>query len=824
MKKLVFVFFAFLLIACNKTSKKTSSLISFIPQETQVIIKINDLEAAKNVLRNNGFLKNNQKISFFNYFKNLPVLDPSASSESLLCFSPEGKGAYGYTFISKFNPKLITPDSLLKNTIERISYENKTIHKVTNKDQSFFATQIDSILIATSSKLLIENAIRTQKSSINLRNDLKKVYKTSSGENPIVILIDGQKIKNISNSLLPNTNLEALKNFSGWMSLDTTIDQKAMYLNGIAVEKDSLPSTIRIFENTIAQENKVSQITPIEAKGFVSFTYDDFSILKENLAIAQDREPKDMPDDLDELLTNISEISLIFLENESTLALTGIDTEITSEKLVPQKVASYRDVAIHKYETPDEFNTILNPLIKNFEANFYFSYEDFVVFGKDQNTLKTLISNIQNKNVVSNQKWYTKTMEKLADQSSILMMGATKNIGNYISKGSEATYLKEWEDIKDQDYKAGVLQIIKENDLNFAHIHGVFQKNQVEGNASTVTQIAATSLENKLLNKPILVKNHRTKGQDIAVQDIDNNLYLISEKGKIYWKKLIDGTILGDIQQIDIYKNGRYQLVFNTATSLYVIDRDGNDVTPYPKKFENPITQPLALFDYDKNKRYRLVVTQGNKTTMFDAKGEIVTGFKFKGTEKNLNLPPKHIRMGSKDYIVMTQEDGTLTVLDRLGRIRVNVKEKIDFSSNEWYRYKDNFASTNTKGQLVRVDTKGNVTRQDLNLIDNHNMVATNKTLVTLSENKLSIKGKELELEYGLYTDSKIFYINDKIYVTATDIQSNKVYLYDSNGILFPNFPVYGNSVMSLGNMDKDKNLEFTVQGEENSILIYQIN
>jgi len=122
---------------------------------------------------------------------------------------------------------------------------------------------------------------------------------------------------------------------------------------------------------------------------------------------------------------------------------------------------------------------------------------------------------------------------------------------------------------------------------------------------------------------------------------------------------------MGDIQQIDIYKNGRYQLLFNTENTLYLVDRDGKDVASYPKKFEKTITQPLSLFDYDKNKRYRTIITQGNEVTMLDAQGKVVSGFGFKGTETNIILPPKHIRIGSKDYILIAEESGKLNILDR---------------------------------------------------------------------------------------------------------------------------------------------------------------
>lgn len=236
------------------------------------------------------------------------------------------------------------------------------------------------------------------------------------------------------------------------------------------------------------------------------------------------------------------------------------------------------------------------------------------------------------------------------------------------------------------------------------------------------------------------------------------------------------------------------------------------------------MTQPLSLFDYDKSKRYRIVTTHSNDIKMFDAQAKVVTGFRFKNTESALILPPKHIRIGSKDYILISEENGKLTILDRLGKTRVKVKEKVDFSKNEWYQYLDKFTSTTKSGELIQIQNDGNAVKQNLGLHEDNNIIATNKTLVTFSENTLSIKGKTLELDFGVYTVPKLYYINNKIYVTITDVQAKKVYLYDSNGELFPNFPVYGNSVLSLGNMDKDPNLEFVVQGEENGILIYQIN
>ncbi|WP_299610699.1 hypothetical protein [uncultured Aquimarina sp.] len=822
MKKIVVLLISTIVLACNTTTEEPNTLIDYIPKDAQVIIKINDLEQTKNMLRDNDFFKKNKNLDLFNYFKTLPVLNQVDQSSGLLCFSPIGKNDFEYTYISTYDPMIINKDSLDQKTIENINYSNKIIHKITSGSDTFYATKQDSLLIASSSQILIENAIRQQENKIPVSDDLIKAYEVSDVKNPVALIANGKQLQEIHNSLIPNNDLIALSNFSGWISVDAKLDQNALYIDGIAIEKDSLSTTIGIFDNTTAQENRIASITPITANGFVSFTYDDFYTLKKNLALAQEREIENIPDDLDELFSGISEIGMIFLENDDALTFTSLAPENTLEQLAGSPAGSYRDINIFSYEENTTFSGLLKPLIPEFEAKYYFSYENQIVFGSSKNALQTIIANILNKTVLQEQPYYIKTLEKLSDESSILVVGTVKYLKEYISSNIEESQQKQWSETKTKGYQIGALQLIKES--NFAHIHGVLQKDITKGSATSVTQTTSTTLENKILNRPILVKNHRTKGMDIAVQDVDNNLYLISDKGVIFWKKQINGAIMGDIQQIDIYKNGRYQLLFNTENTLYLVDRDGKDVTSYPKKFQQAITHPISLFDYDKNKRYRIVVTQGNKVSMLDAEGNVVSGFGFEGTETNIILPPKHIRIGSKDYILISEENGKINILDRLGRTRVDVKQSVDFSKNQWQQYQNKFTSTTKDGKLIQIQSDGSVNIIDKELDPNATLVSTNKTLVTFSENKLTIKENTLELDYGVYTKPQIFYINNKIYVAITDKQSKKVYLYDSNAELFPNFPVYGNSIISLGNMDKDPNLEFAVQGEENSILIYQIN
>ena len=65
--------------------------------------------------------------------------------------------------------------------------------------------------------------------------------------------------------------------------------------------------------------------------------------------------------------------------------------------------------------------------------------------------------------------------------------------------------------------------------------------------------------------------------------------------------------------------------------------------------------------------------------------------------------------------------------------------------------------------------------------------------------------------------------INDKIFITITDIQSNKVWFFDSKGEVLTDFPVYGTSSVDLNNVDKDKPLEFICQINSDELVMYQM-
>ena len=68
-------------------------------------------------------------------------------------------------------------------------------------------------------------------------------------------------------------------------------------------------------------------------------------------------------------------------------------------------------------------------------------------------------------------------------------------------------------------------------------------------------------------------------------------------------------------------------MAFATPKRIYIIDRNGNNVSPFPLKFNSEITQPLSIFDYDNNKNYRFLVTQDKFLLMYNRDARNVKWF-----------------------------------------------------------------------------------------------------------------------------------------------------------------------------------------------------
>ncbi len=817
MRTKIFLLLLFIFFSCKKEIDTQNSILENIPQNASIVIKINDFEVFKSELKNNLFLKEIEKSKMISdYVKFLRPLDYiTVKDESILSFIEIGKEHFDFFYKANLKINTYNLEDNNNKTIEEVSYENETYYKITLEDNIVYTFKKNTSFYVSSSKLLIENLIRTTETP-KTNKTLLKIYNISRKNSAAVIFINTDYSNNLFNANLKN-NIR-VSDFSDWVSLDAIFTQNEFKLTGISIsENTNKHKYTNLFDNIKPFDNTTQNYAPINSKAILSFTFENFEDFHKNQQKYLETKAKK-----DTVFNNTQELGISYINGNKTVTLQTFD----AEKLVnyitefSNNNSNYQGNEILKLTKKD----ILKPfesLITNFETNYASILENAVVFSENIETIQNTISNYKNGATFNKSDTYLSAQNSITSTSNILFIASPQGIDKFINEELKEEIKVELSNIETKN-QILITQLVSDN--NFHHTSFIIKNLNSKATENITAPLYTVLLDNKISSKPQFVTNHITKKKEIIVQDQNNILYLISTEGKVIWKKELNSPIKAQIKQVDLYKNGRLQFAFITDNHFYIIDRNGKNVNPFDMEFKGEVLNSLSVFDYDKNRNYRFVISQGTKLHMYNNLGNVVTGFKYKEDENKITKAPHHFRIKSKDYIVFTQENKKLRILNRVGNDRVIVKDKIDFSENDIYLYKDKFTTTDSDGYLCQINEKGILSETKLNLNNDHGLFTTNNTLVTINDNTLTIKGKKTELELGVYTKPQIFYISNKIYVSVTDIQNQKIYLFDSNSKPIQNFPIYGTSIIDMADIDNDKKLEIVAKDSENSLIVYKIN
>lgn len=782
MKKHLLYIIILVSFSCSERYKTKTDVSEIIPSSHHTIIKVNAFSDLKAISQKNI------------PFKEFKIKDLLSKAEFLNTTKPIyfSISDNNYTFITEYSKSLLQVDSI-SDILSKKILDNDVIKTVNNKD-TLYHRIINGFFFGSENYTLVD----TIKKKSNPQ--LKKLLTTIDSKAEASIIFKNKS----DNDLILKRN--TLKNSIEYEVLDLNMEGDDISYSGFVRNNDTLFRK-NVFRNTIPQEFDLANIIPKDVESFTRIAFDDYLIFSENISKLNATEK----DSTSDILNLSNEVSVIKTKFGEAITIGTLDEnlleEVVSEELNANSEA-FKDVPIFKFEKDSIFRDRFLPFFSLEKASLGFVYGNFAVFSNDKKTLQHIISQkVNNQTLATSEKFKDISMQ-LADESSYLIYKNGEGLYDFLNRPAKG-------------YNANAVQYVYET--NFAHINGILSKYKKRPSGNSITDDFTVSLTSEILMQPQTVKNHRNNSYEIVVQDVLNNLYLISNSGQILWKRKLEGGILGKVKQIDIYKNGRLQLAFATPNYVYIIDRNGKDVGPFPKKFNDNITKPLSVFDYDNRKNYRLLVTQNKSLIMYNTEAKRVNGFKYKKASNTISSQPKHFKIGSKDYIVFSQGE-KLEVLNRQGKERITVKGNIEFSNNSIYLYQNKFTTLTNTGQLAQVDTDGHINLKPFDLDTNSNINTTSKILVAMSDNKLKIKSKILDLDFGNYTMPRIFYLYDKIYISTTDLDAKKVFIYDSQGKLLPNFPVFGTASIDLQNLDKKRGLELITQSDNKTIIVYKIN
>jgi hypothetical protein len=451
----------------------------------------------------------------------------------------------------------------------------------------------------------------------------------------------------------------------------------------------------------------------------------------------------------------------------------------------------------------------VNDLYKSVDDNYLTILDNILVLSKNKTAIETMILNFSNESTINNSIKFKEIYSKVPKKSNHLKI---YNLDKF------NTDIIEKFEISTDDFPYWINHLLIDDKL--IHKTHVIEKTVEKIKSLGVNLLFSFKLKSTIHLKPKIVTNYVTKEKELITQDDLNNLYLISNNGELIWRKKLESKIVGEISQIDLYKNGRLQYVFETENSLLILDKNGGIVKKLNHKKKSK--HGLAVFDYDKIKKYRFIVDREGEIEMLDDEFKKVRGFNRKNIKSQVANLPKHFRIGSKDYLIINTNK-RLYITDRRGNVRVKIPESLKISSKGIFVNKNSFVTIDRSNNLIRINLNGGISKKPLPLDTPYLITANNNILVTISENILTINDSVVELPFGNYTSPKILISKKQEYVSITDRDQNKIYFFDSNSKLINGFPVFGTSSIDFS-INEKKEKTITSLGESNEILVYSIN
>lgn len=148
---------------------------------------------------------------------------------------------------------------------------------------------------------------------------------------------------------------------------------------------------------------------------------------------------------------------------------------------------------------------------------------------------------------------------------------------------------------------------------------------------------------------PFTVKNSATGKDNSFVQNPNLTLSLRDLDGKGLWTVPFSEKLCGTVSNVDYFANGKIQFLFGAGSKIYLIDRLGRFVKPFPVELGKKIVLGPAVFDFSGAGKYNILVLHDDNTIrMYNLQGKAPDGWKDITSEDTIVSLPERVVSGGK--------------------------------------------------------------------------------------------------------------------------------------------------------------------------------
>jgi hypothetical protein len=703
---------------------------------------------------------------------------------------------------------LASLDSVPQLIGDTLQYESLPIVRFQKQKSDRYGIIHNKTYFESDSKILLENSIRLHNAPNRPDENLQKLYDSRSG--PFQFFIN-DRLQGLLAEKFKTTVPFSLSDFSTWTVIQPETENGNTVLETTGLLQSGKFTKMSLISDQTQDLSKLLSNLPLAMIGAAIYGLDiDLFSSVRGRYNAQHNLPSPP---IDSLLMQAQAVAKVHTHQNqiAVLDMTGVEDIVPILEKNAEATRRVRDAITYQFSEKKSIKNLGAPLLDMPTLTHASLVNDMIFLAPSEASITEVLTQLYNGYSLGSDEQFEGLLDEIPNESSLLYVG----VESFFSKRINSLLTDDLRIEANDEFPFWLGIGLVESGVAQIQFKQVSKQGKIENKRPKL--LFSTPIENAITQGPNAVLNHLNGSMEWVIQDEKHNLTLISSTGKSTWTRPIGGPIQFPIRQVDLYKNSRLQMAYNTKNSFEVIDRNARPVQPFSLKLNNPI--PLAVFDYEDSRDYRLLLIDLNKVELRDRKFQKVSGFK--RTKANLKYAPKHIRIGTRDYITMVEKSGKLLLLDRRGNVRIKTPNDLVMSSDV-FLHQNGFVGLDDKNRLFRIEINGSISFRTLPFETPYQVRARGKNLVLLTENKFEINGRLLELDFGIYGKPSIHVVNNRTLVSLVDEQEDKVYVFDRKGNLLPHFPIYGAGPVTVDS-DRKGNVFLATTGENNSLVVYQI-
>jgi hypothetical protein len=716
-------------------------VISVVPDDAIFISRANDFSATwksfstensiwKAMLSVNAFSEMHGKVMLFDSLFREGVKRLNIQKDLPVYLSVHPDSSAGFSYLIGFNIPVNVDKNLVAEYLESVvnpGFDKKqklvlgvaltTLKWPDERTLCYYQTQ--GVFVFGFSEALVSNSIDVFQNDKSLFKDpsFVQVHKTSSRDKDGNVFVNFSNLAKVLPSFLNEENqffINTLAGFARWTSLDVSLQNDNVLMNGFTFSSDSLNDYLKIFNGQKASMIKAPEVMPLNTAYFMYLGVSEADkYLKELEQLNPNRKLlENIQQTESKLGISFRKFFLDWIGEEAIVAMSeklndrfmaetyavfacrnqeaakrslrelSQSIVINQQRSADSLEENYRGYTIHEVPVAGILRYQWGRAFPEYATHYVSVVNNYMVFSDNPGTLRSIINFLMAGRTLSRNANYKSFAKSLSTHSNLFVYSAVSRspeIYKSIASKSVSKDIAKHEPLL-RKFQAFAIQFSASGKLFYNTI--CLKYNPVYRPESN--SLWTAELDSAIIRQPVYIQVNSDTLPNIICVDAGNTVYRINSRGQIVWKRKLDSPIIGEASVVNHKEESSVILV--TATNLYRFDQEGEDWPGFPVELKVKPSIGPGVFDFEKKNDPVILIAQNDlRVICYNSRGRLQTEWRTELLKDTLKTPFQGFTMNSRDCILSIDRSGNIKLIDAKGNWVERYKEPLKDFNDDYF-------------------------------------------------------------------------------------------------------------------------------------------